>query len=105
MPHQVPSSLAVNTTAARWARKHPELSDRLERAKALVANVTPGRLPHVFFVEGSAERSYIVRINRETQSSTCTCPDSRKDNHCKHRLATALFVAAKEDARHEQKDA
>ena len=98
MPHEVPSSLAVNTTAARWARKHPELSDRIERAKALVANVTPGRLPHVFFVEGSSGKSYTVRVNREEKTSTCTCPDSvHRGNHCKHRLAVALFATAKED--------
>lgn len=95
--HDAPTTAAVNATVTRWAQKHPELTDRLHRAAALVANVTPGRLPHVFFVEGSGGASYIVRVNRADKSSTCTCPDStQRGAHCKHRLAVALYEAAKE---------
>jgi len=95
--HEAPTAAAVNATVARWAAKHPDLTDRLHRAAALVANVTPGRMPHVFFVEGSEGASYIVRVNKGAKTSTCNCPDStQRGAHCKHRLATALYLAAKE---------
>ncbi len=96
--HEAPSAAAVNATVARWAAKHPELAARLQRAAALVANVVPGYMPYIFFVEGSEGASYIVRVNRAEKTSTCNCPDSSvRGAHCKHRLAAALFDAAKEN--------
>ncbi len=89
--HEAPTAAAVTATLARWTAKHPELA-------ALVANVTPGRMAHVYFVEGSEGSSYIVRVDRVAKSSTCTCPDSTaRGAHCKHRLAVALYEAAKEN--------
>lgn len=87
----VPSAQDVARIARKWAEKHPNLATRIERAVALVALVTPGDLPHVFFVEGSEGRRYVVRV--DGRASTCTCPDSGTGHHCKHRLAAALFVA------------
>lgn len=91
-----PTASAVNATVARWSARHPELADRLERAAALVANVTPGdRSPDVFFVEGSDGHRYMVRVNRQARTSTCTCPDHMtRDIRCKHILAAALVERA-----------
>lgn len=81
--------------ARKWAAKHPSLAKRLERAVALVANVTPGDYSsNVYFVEGSDNHRYMVRIDRKNRISTCTCRDSQDGFHCKHRLATALFETA-----------
>lgn len=90
-----PTHAAVATTAARWAAKNPELAPRMERAVALVANVTSTVSPEMFMVEGSYGHQYVVRVNRAARTSTCTCPDHGKGHHCKHRLAVALYVAAK----------
>lgn len=87
-----PAASNVNALAARWTARHPELRGRMERAIALVANVTPGRMSHVFFVEGSEGTSYIVRVNRRERTSTCTCPDhENRGGRCKHILAAALW--------------
>lgn len=86
-----PSAATVNALAARWTEKNPMLGTRLGRAVALVANVMPGnKSPNVFFVEGTTDR-YMVRVDRVNRTSTCTCPDAEKGNHCKHRLAVALY--------------
>lgn len=88
------SAAKINTLAARWTAKHPELKARMERAKGLVAQVTPGRFPHVYFVASATEEgvSYIVRVNRKARTSTCTCPDhGQRGGRCKHILASALF--------------
>ena len=91
MPN-VPTSIAVNKLVSKWQAKHPELTARLNRAVSLVANVSRGFCPWVYFVEGSDGHSYIVRVNRKEHTSTCTCPDStERGAHCKHRLAVALF--------------
>lgn len=82
------------TLARRWAAKHPELASRLLRAVELVTRVTPcDYAPDAFFVEGSKDR-YLVKVFRKARSSTCTCPDSEMGNHCKHRLAVALYEVA-----------
>jgi hypothetical protein len=86
--------------ANSWAQKHPELKDRIERALALTGGITRGRMPYIFFVEGQGDR-YMVRVNEQMGTSTCSCPDSMKGNHCKHRLATALLVAAERREKHE----
>lgn len=95
MKREAPTSAAVNDTVARWSAKHPDLGPRMERAKALVANVKPGRCDHVYFVESAPTQDYIVRVNRRARTSTCNCPDSTlRGAHCKHRLAAALFESA-----------
>lgn len=33
---------------------------------------------------------YYVGVDTRRRTSTCTCEDSRRGNHCKHRLAVAL---------------
>lgn len=90
-----PAADTVNILAARWAARHPDLASRLGSAKALVANVQPGdRSPNVFFVEGSAGRRYMVRVNRQARTSSCTCPDhGKRGGRCKHILAVAFWVA------------
>lgn len=92
----VPPAARVNALVARWSEMHPELSARLERAAALVANVVPGdRSPNVFFVEGSDGHRYTVRVNRQARTSTCSCPDhTNRDIRCKHILSVAILVAA-----------
>lgn len=85
---------------ARWAAKHPELRARLERAAFLIENVQRTPDPDLYVV-GSATsgREYLVKINRWARSSTCTCPDSRKGHHCKHRLVVALYEKVTTGAR------
>jgi len=92
-----PSFQTISGLARTWAVQHPELSARIARAVALVSNVLPGdRSPDVYFVEGSAGRQYMVRVNRRDRTSACTCPDHGKGNHCKHRIACALFEKGRE---------
>lgn len=73
-----------------WSVRHPELQVRLEKALALTGGV---RLiaPSIYRVQGQGD-DYLVRVDHQRGSSTCTCMDSRKGHHCKHRLATALVV-------------
>jgi hypothetical protein len=87
---------AVFALVAKWSARHPELADRLERAAALVANVTPGDYsPNVFFVEGSDGHRYLVRVNRKARTSTCSCLDHQmRGFKCKHVLAVALCEKA-----------
>ena len=75
-----------------WTETHPELKDRLERAVFLLDHVESTLSPVVYRVRSeTSRRVYLVRVNRKTRTSTCTCPDSQKGNHCKHRLAVALL--------------
>ena len=91
---EAPDASTVHSLASKWISKYPELKDRIHRAVALVANVRPGdRSKNVFFVEGSGGSSYMVRVDRAAKNSTCQCPDSREGNHCKHRIAVALYEA------------
>jgi hypothetical protein len=90
---QTPTAHTVNEIANTWIAKHPELRARIERAIALVANVEePGPFgPGTFYVEGSEGKRYMVSV--KGRHSECTCLDSTKNgNHCKHRLAAALYV-------------
>lgn len=41
-------------------------------------------------VRGSSGTTYYVGVDLRRRTSTCTCPDSRQGNKCKHRLAVAL---------------
>jgi len=92
-----PALLTIQGLARSWATRHPDLASRINRAVALVSNVLPGdRSPDVYFVEGSAGRQYMVRVNRRDRTSACTCPDHGKGNHCKHRIACALFEKGRE---------
>jgi hypothetical protein len=94
---QTPSAAAVNNLRNGWAALHPDLVGRLDRAVALVANVTPGdRSEHVFFVEGSNGRQYMVRVDPKAHS-TCTCPDhKRTGSWCKHVLAVMFYLCGQE---------
>jgi hypothetical protein len=77
---------------ARWSAKRPELADRLERALFLVDSVRPTVHPDRYEVTSSTGRViYTVRIDRRYRTSACNCPDNAKGNHCKHRLAAALY--------------
>jgi len=77
---------------ARWAAKHPELKTRLERAAFIVENVRRTPDPNLYVVKSATSgQEYLVKINRWAKRSTCSCPDSRKGHHCKHRLAAALY--------------
>ena len=89
-----PVAATVNALVSRWAAMYPDLAERLARAAALVANVRRGDYSRdVFFVEGSEGHSYMVRVNRKTRTSTCTCPDHQERQlRCKHILAVALLV-------------
>lgn len=80
---------------ARWSAKHPRLKDRLERALFLVDHVHETTHPDRYLVDSSTGRgSYVVRIDRRTKTSSCTCPDNARGHHCKHRLAVALYELA-----------
>lgn len=93
----IPTAATVNAIAASWAARFPESAERIERAIALVDNVTEGdRSNRVFFVEGSEGHRYMVRVDWASKESTCTCPDStERGAHCKHRWAAALVVAGR----------
>jgi len=85
-----------NQVAREWAGKYPELSERLERAVALVANVAKGDVPDTFYVEGSFGHHYVVKVDRSSKRrTTCTCPDHQKRHlRCKHIWACALVETA-----------
>lgn len=96
MATTTPTAAAVNALVAKWSAKHPDLADRLERAAALVDNVTATVSPDLFKVEGSFGHQYVVRVNRAAKTSTCTCPDHQKRiDRCKHILAAAFHEAAR----------
>jgi hypothetical protein len=46
-------------------------------------------------LRGSFGRRYIVHVNRAERISARTCPDSAKGRRRKHRLAAAIYEAAK----------
>ena len=92
MAPSVPNASVVNALVAKWAAKHPDLADRLERAAALVANVRGSG--STFVVEGSDGHHYTVKVDRKARTSSCTCPDHKKRGlRCKHVLSVALIVA------------
>jgi uncharacterized Zn finger protein len=92
-----PTAAAVNATAARWTKVAPELADRLERAKALVANVEATQDKDIFVVEGSEGHRYLVKLVKKSHRSECTCGDfAKRQIRCKHILAAALVVFSKE---------
>ncbi len=90
---QAESFSTMRALAKKWVAKSPELGPRMERALALTGGVEEVS-PSTFTVEGEGG-TYTVMINRSTKVSTCDCPDSRRGNKCKHRLACALVEAAK----------
>lgn len=80
----------MRTLADAWIAKNPSWAERVNKALALTPGVEDlGNWQYK--VEGEND-DYIVTV-KGTQSS-CTCPDSRRGNHCKHRLACALLYAA-----------
>lgn len=78
-----------------WTSTHPELKERLEKAVFLLDNVEATLSPDVYKVRSDSKKrtEYLVRVDRRNRTSTCSCPDSQKGNHCKHRLACALLDA------------
>ena len=82
---------ALFDTAKRWANIRPAESDRIMRAITLVMNGKVIRGGTDDFIVCGTE-PYIVKVNREDRTSTCSCPDSAKGNKCKHRYAAALFT-------------
>lgn len=70
----------------KWSARRPELRSRLERAVALTGGVR-SQGEGTFVVEGVTQE-YIVGV--EDGRSSCTCQDTLRGNHCKHRLACAL---------------
>ena len=75
-----------------WTNRYPELASRLERALFMLGNVQPTLHVDIYKVRSeNSKKVYVVRINRQARSSSCSCPDTQKGNHCKHRLAVALF--------------
>lgn len=93
--NQVPTAAQVNALVSKWSARHPDLSERLERAAALLDNVKAldaGR--NYFAVEGSYDHRYIVRVDRQARTSTCSCPDYQKRGlRCKHILSAAILEA------------
>lgn len=80
-----------------WSIRYPHLQVRLEKALALTGGVVPqGR--GVYRVQGGGGE-YVVRVDHEKGTSTCTCVDSHKGHHCKHRLATALVYVVENESK------
>lgn len=79
----------IRTLATLWSAKHPELASRIERAIALTGGVK-SQGEGVYVVEGESGEYIVTVVGR---ISFCTCPDSARGNHCKHRLAAALVCA------------
>jgi hypothetical protein len=77
---------------------YPQLADRcngrIERAVEIVSRVGACRTdprPGIWLVESQSGNGY-YEVNTETR--TCTCPDSQKGNLCKHRLAIGFHLSS-----------
>lgn len=81
--------------AAIWSVQHPELQERLQKALALVGGVR-AQGEGVYVVEGVGNE-YVVSVDLPRRRSSCTCEDSRRGHHCKHRLAVALLYKVEEE--------
>ena len=81
------------TLPRKWALRHPEMSDRIHRGAiiAMAGSVRPGLIPNTYMVPGSHGETYIVCVDREARTATCTCLDAKNGNHCKHHWAAALY--------------
>ena len=75
----------MNELAQLWTEKNPKLQGRIQRALALVGEVYD--MGGCYAVEG-VKGDYLVHVHGSR--STCTCEDSQRGNHCKHRIAVAL---------------
>jgi hypothetical protein len=76
--------------ARAWAFIHPDLRSRCMKAPSLVSKVSyigEG----TYEVLGSKGQAYFVGFDRRRRTSTCTCIDSQRGHHCKHRIAVALL--------------
>jgi len=83
----------IKALAEQWAEKNPELQARIDRAVAIVPQVQYiGE--DTYEVPGSKGQVYFVGVDPEKHTSTCTCEDTARGNHCKHRLACALVWMA-----------
>ena len=92
MTTSTPSSAAVNTVARLWIAKMPASRSRIERAIALVANVTPDEYRDDQFVVEGGDAVYTVTVNRASKTSSCTCPDhTERQSKCKHIFACGLY--------------
>ena len=98
-----PSMSDIREIAEKWIAKNPDdpaLKARIMRAIPLTQYVVE-KGPNVYQVSNPESESarggqipvYTVVVRGNT--STCTCPDSRKGGHCKHRLAAGLVYMAK----------
>ena len=89
---------ALNNIGSSWAKKNPDLRDRILRALLIVRGngVMPGFVEHTFFVKGSNPGDiYRVTLpSRKNEKATCNCPDraAGRASHCKHILAVALLL-------------
>jgi uncharacterized Zn finger protein len=91
MTTSTPSS-AASTVARLWIAKMPAARTRIEKAIALVANVTPDEYRDDQFVVEGGEAVYTVTVNRANKTSTCTCPDHmERGSKCKHIFACGLY--------------
>jgi uncharacterized Zn finger protein len=79
--------------ASKWIIKYPYLKERVQKALTLINNVK-AQGEGVYVVTGDGGRDYIIWADPSSGRSTCTCEDSNRGNHCKHRLATALIYAS-----------
>lgn len=83
----------MRNLADQWLKNHPELdATRMNKALALTGGVSEIK-PNQYKVEGGGG-DYVVTVNPGQKKSFCTCEDSRRGNHCKHRLACALVIMA-----------
>jgi len=79
--------------ADKWLKNHPNLdAKRMNKALALTGGVSEAK-PNIYEVEGEGD-TYVVTVNPGQKKSSCSCEDSRRGNHCKHRLAVALVMMA-----------
>jgi uncharacterized Zn finger protein len=88
----------ASALAIAWSRKHPELHDRCHRAVGLVEANKVRKVDDHYLVEGTGD-TYLVYVDPEAGTSRCTCEDSRKGNHCKHRIAVAMVYVMTERGR------
>lgn len=87
------SYTVMRNLADQWLKKHPELDERrMNKALALTGGVSEVKT-NEYKVEGEGG-DYVVTVNPAQKKSFCSCEDSRRGNHCKHRLAVALIVMA-----------
>jgi SWIM zinc finger len=84
LPHlldQVARDFTASLSPVWLQRLQTRLARALESAKSGAVSVTED--PEVFYVQGGRPQPYRVDL----ATKTCECPDCRKGNICKHRIA------------------